>query len=137
MGSRDLTKIHEEYHSQKSQYDRFCTEVVKQITELLSSASVVPALPIQYRVKSWDSILDKFETKGDLLNRLSDLPDIAGIRIVLLFQRDINKVVEVVEATFEVLKKEVLEIDLVKVSSVMVRFIMRLPHQKNGLRSRP
>lgn len=106
MDRRDSTKIHEEYQSQKSQYSRFCTEVVKQLTELLSSASVTPALPIQYRVKSWNSTLDKLETKGDSLKKLSDLPDIAGIRIVLLFQRDIDKVAAIIEATFKVLRKE-------------------------------
>lgn len=106
MGRRDLTKIHEEYQSQKSQYSRFCTEVVTQLSELLSSASVTPALPIQYRVKSWNSILDKLETKGDSLKKLSDLPDIAGIRIVLLFQRDIDRVAAIIEGSLKVLRKE-------------------------------
>ena len=106
MDNRDLDEIYEEYQSQKSQYNRFCTEVVKQLTELISSASVMPALPIQFRVKSWNSILDKLEAKRASLRKLSDLPDIAGIRIVLLFQRDIDKVAGVIEATFKVLQKE-------------------------------
>jgi len=107
MDITDLETIENEYNLSKNRYEKFCIEVVKQLNELISSASIIPALPIQYRVKSFDSILDKIlKTKRDSIRHLSDFPDIAGIRIVLLFERDIDKVVDIIDSNFSVLSKE-------------------------------
>ena len=51
MDANELEKLKEEYRRERPKYEKFCTEVVTQLNEMLSSAGVTPALPIQYRVK--------------------------------------------------------------------------------------
>jgi len=106
MKNSDIDKIYQEYHLKKQLYERFCSEVVNQMNELITSAAISPALPIHFRVKTWNSILQKIERKEYTIDSLSRIPDIAGIRIVLLFQRDMVKIVDIIEDTFKILHKE-------------------------------
>ena len=106
MKKSDIDKIYREYHSQKQLYERFCSEVVNQLNELIASAAISPALPIHYRVKTWNSILQKIERKEYTIGSLNEIPDIAGIRIVLLFQRDMVNIADIIEDTLKILNKE-------------------------------
>lgn len=106
MKKSDIDKIYEEYQSQKQIYERFCSEVVKQLNELISSAAISPALPVHYRVKTWNSILQKIERKACTIGSITELPDMAGIRIVLLFQRDMVKISDIIEQTLQIINKE-------------------------------
>lgn len=85
--AEDLNYLRCEYQKAVGIFERFCSELVTQLNELLRVESVIPALPIQYRVKSWESIEKKCERYGYVASNLNDIPDIAGLRIVLLFER--------------------------------------------------
>lgn len=64
------------------------------------------AFPIEHRVKSWESISEKCERSRLPPVKLSEITDVAGLRIVVLFQRDMDKVSEIIAKHFDVLKKE-------------------------------
>jgi len=71
------------------------------------------AVPIEHRVKTWASIEQKFiRANYDNLRMrfsgasLSELNDLIGIRIILLFKRDIANVREILEKAFRVIDSE-------------------------------
>jgi putative GTP pyrophosphokinase len=109
--------------------DTFCTEVSRQLNRLLADANVTLGFPIEYRVKTWESIAEKLERKTLQLETLADLHDLVGLRIVLLFRRDVDVTCAALEQNFDVLDnydtQERLRDDQFGYSSR--HFIVRLP----------
>jgi len=99
-------KLELEYKEKHFLYNRFCSELVKQLGELLSQANISIAFPIESRVKSWTSICEKCERYKITPQSLNEIEDFAGIRIILIFIRDLRKTCNIVEGNFKVLKKE-------------------------------
>jgi putative GTP pyrophosphokinase len=56
------------------------------------------------RVKEWWSIENKLQRVGLNLQGLKDLQDLVGIRIIVLFKRDITRVTELIERNFNVVR---------------------------------
>jgi len=102
----DMSILKNEYELKKSHYDKLCKEVTTQLSELLRREHIPLALPIESRVKSWESITQKCERGGITPTTLGEIGDIAGLRIVLLFKRDQEKVCEIILQCFEVLETE-------------------------------
>lgn len=102
----DMSILRNEYELKRSQYDKLCKEVKAQLSELLRREHIALALPIESRVKSWESISQKCERGGITPATLGEIGDIAGLRIVLLFKRDQEKVCEIIGQFFEVLEAE-------------------------------
>ena len=61
---------------------------------------------MESRVKQWSSIEEKIERKALNLAAITDLDDLVGIRIILLFVRDLDRVDKAIHDTFEVLSAE-------------------------------
>jgi len=85
---------------------RFCNELSVQITYLLSEAKIQLAAPVEFRVKSWPSIVEKCETTKFSPKNLDDIKDLSGMRIVLLFKRDQDKALKLIEKHFNVISIE-------------------------------
>ena len=101
-----IDKLQVEYQEKQPLYDKICSETMTQLKELIYDAKVTTAFPIEFRVKSWNSIYDKCERNNLNPNDLGEIPDIAGIRIILLFKRDLDKICEIIEHNFDIIKKE-------------------------------
>ena len=104
--STSLEQLSAEYEQLAPLYQSLCQQLVTQLRELLDRESVTLAVPLETRVKTWESIRDKCEQNALEPERVSDLRDIAGLRIVVLFRRDVDKVREVITQNFEVLREE-------------------------------
>lgn len=102
----DIHILRNEYEFKKSRYDKLCKEITTQLSELLRREHIPLALPIESRVKSLDSISQKCERGGITPATLGEIGDIAGLRIVLLFKRDQEKVCEIIRKFFDVLEVE-------------------------------
>lgn len=101
-----LQELEKEYIQLKTLCDSFSIEVTRQITKLLDDNEIKLAVPIQSRTKSWDSIYNKCEQgRFTVKKTVLELQDLIGIRLILLFKRDITKVSELVENHFLVIKK--------------------------------
>jgi putative GTP pyrophosphokinase len=128
-GSKSLDLLENEYRSLVPTAERFCTEISDQINTLLERDQIALALPIESRVKSWGSILDKLGRLTLKINSVKDLNDFVGLRMILLFKRDLDKVCRVLSSTFSVLKQydtqERLKEDQFGYSSI--HFIIELP----------
>lgn len=98
--------LHTEYKENYPLYEKLCSELVTQIEELISEAEISIIFPIESRVKTWKSILHKCQRNHINPEKLEEISDIAGLRIILLFRRDLDKICEIIEHNFEIHKKE-------------------------------
>lgn len=101
-----IDELQVEYQEKQPLYEKLCSEIMTQLNELIYDAEVTTAFPIESRVKSWNSIYEKCERNNLNPNDLGEIPDIAGIRIILLFKRDLDKIYEIIENNFNIIKKE-------------------------------
>lgn len=103
---KDIEKLREEYNLLYTRLNSFSTEASRQLTQLLAQNKIVPAVPIQSRVKEWDSIQAKLERKPRAIHKITELSDLIGLRAILLFQRDVQVVCRIIETHLSILEKE-------------------------------
>ena len=102
----DMSILKSEYELKYSKYDKLCKEVTTQLSELLRREHITLAFPIEYRVKSLESISENCQRLDTIPAALEEIGDIAGLRIILLFRRDQEKVCDIIQECFEVLEVE-------------------------------
>lgn len=101
-----INQLQAEYQEKQLLYTKLCSELVTQLNELISEAGVPLAFPIEYRVKTWKSIYEKCQRRSLCPKELGEIPDIAGLRIILLFIRDLDKSCKIIEQNFKIIQKE-------------------------------
>jgi ppGpp synthetase/RelA/SpoT-type nucleotidyltranferase len=99
-------ELKSEYDNSAPLYNSLCEELSKQIEELLRGANVALAVPLEARVKTLESILDKCERNGLEPEGLGSIADLAGLRVVVLFRRDAVRASEMIRDNFDVLREE-------------------------------
>jgi putative GTP pyrophosphokinase len=102
--SIDINQMELEYKEIVPLLEDFCQEMANQIAKLLYDANVALGFPIQYRVKPWSSLSEKLAR----LSRFKDfreLQDLVGLRIILLFKRDVAIACQVIENYFDVARE--------------------------------
>jgi len=102
----DISILKSEYELKYSQYEKLCKEITTQLSEVLRQRHIALAFPIDFRVKSWESISGNFQRFNKIPAALEEIGDMAGLRIVLLFRRDQEKVCDIIQECFEVLEVE-------------------------------
>jgi hypothetical protein len=55
----EISSIENEYKSLIPVADRFCKEVKNQLDIILSDLEIQLGFPVHYRIKTWDSLLQK------------------------------------------------------------------------------
>jgi GTP pyrophosphokinase len=132
MDKPDLKALESEYRALFPKADSFCGELINQINRLLKDNEIVLAFPIQHRVKTWDSLAEKFESvpMGNL-DTVKKIQDLVGLRLILLFKRDIPRVIKLISSSFSVVRQydtqERLKEDQFGYSSV--HLVIELPKQ--------
>jgi putative GTP pyrophosphokinase len=99
-------KLEAEYQSLHSIMQHFSEELTRQLNELLEQKDISLGVPIQSRVKKIDSIVNKIERNSLSINSIKEMEDLIGLRIILLFDRDVATVCHILNSTFRVLKQE-------------------------------
>ncbi len=96
--------IDEEYSSISETYQTFLRNFSNEVSNLLQEQNISLAFSPTGRMKSIDSVHEKLETgRHPTLDSLSDLNDLVGIRIVLLFPEVKDQVVRLLSDTFDLL----------------------------------
>lgn len=86
--------------------ERLRVALVEQVSRLLRDKQVSLGVPLESRVKPLESLSEKIERKTLALDRLVQLTDLVGIRIILLFKRDLEVVQELISNAFRLLSSE-------------------------------
>lgn len=103
MNTDLLRREHSEISPHAERLRQFMAE---QLSKLLSDAQITLGIPMESRVKEWSSILEKIERKSLIVEDIRSLPDLIGIRTILLFRADLDQVDKVIHETFDVLSSE-------------------------------
>lgn len=82
------------------------TAICEQLDNLLIAQGINLGVPLDCRVKTLDSISEKIERSKLSLRSVTDLEDLVGIRLMLLFKRDLDKIHELITDTFKVIRYE-------------------------------
>lgn len=90
-----------EYDSKYKQYKSFTEEVEHQLRNILEAEGIVYNA-ITSRLKDRESLSRKIDRKNDKYATLSDLTDIAGVRVITYYTEDVDKVAAIVEREFVV-----------------------------------
>lgn len=101
-----LQQLEQEYRRGTALAADFGAEVVRQLGELLEQEKVSLAVPIEHRVKTWLSIAEKLDRKELVISSINELPDLIGVRAILLFRRDVETVCTVIQKGFTILSRE-------------------------------
>lgn len=89
MTTFDSTALLADYETMKSKYETLCSRISEELSAILvTQAKLSLAMPITTRVKAFDSLLDKCHRNGKSPDKVAEINDIAGIRVVFLFQRE-------------------------------------------------
>lgn len=98
----EIEKLRIQYQDNIGRAERLREAVITQLLELFRNSNVALGVPIESRIKDWASISEKVERKNINLVNLLDLQDLIGIRVILLFKRDLAQVHNLICQTFEV-----------------------------------
>ncbi len=94
-------KIISEYKDSILHFNKLKDKCYSLLSELCSHKSI-QIHSISPRVKTEDSLKGKIANKGEKYNSLSDITDIVGVRIITLFEDDVQKVEDIIKSEFEV-----------------------------------
>lgn len=101
-----IDTLHTQFNILIGSANRLRSALAEQFESLLATNKVTLGVPMESRVKSWESVAEKLERKSLQLRRLQDLDDLVGIRIILLFRPDVARIDELIQGTFDVLSTE-------------------------------
>ncbi|KVX01156.1 GTP pyrophosphokinase family protein [Shewanella frigidimarina] len=98
--SLELLKIGYERHIPNAQ--RFMVTIIDQLKELIEKNDITLGTQIESRIKSFQSIEGKISRKKKSIKCITDFDDFVGIRIIVLFKSDIDKICELIKENFSV-----------------------------------
>ena len=113
MNQAHMLRLQQESQDIVPVANQLAQTITTELRHLLHHNGISTAVPLECRVKTWDSIEQKFVRVDYDCCRirfsgasLSDLADLVGIRVIVLFKRDIQKVLEIIEKTFKIVHSE-------------------------------
>lgn len=101
MVSDILSGILSEYDGKCSVYTDFTSNIKDLVTTLLDDAHI-HVLNVEFRTKSKGSLQNKLSRPEERYSTLSDITDIAGIRIITFFSDDVDTVSEIIRREFDI-----------------------------------
>lgn len=110
MSEPHVVRLQQEYRDILPVATHLADTLANELRHLLRREGISLAVPIECRVKTWDSIEQKFVRASYDITQirfsgasLSHLRDLIGLRVIVLFQRDIEQVLSLLESSFRVI----------------------------------
>lgn len=100
------TELREQYTLVRERATRLKDALIQQLTHLLTDNSITLAVPMEGRVKDWNSIEDKILRKSIATSSIYNFDDLIGVRTILLFKRDLLTVDNLIKTNLSVLHSE-------------------------------
>lgn len=86
--------------------DRMKDALLAELGHAVDSLGITLGVPLEGRTKTWTSFEEKLARKSLTIESASDLDDLIGIRIILLFRQDIQEVDKLIHNTLNVIRVE-------------------------------
>ncbi|MCA0978379.1 hypothetical protein LCM19_08385 [Qipengyuania flava] len=98
----DIQELKDEYLRLGPKLEKLQTCMRDQIGTLIEEADLTLGVPLEFRIKEWDSISGKI-TRNELdVRSVSEISDLVGLRTIFLFKNELAKFVSEVRENFEV-----------------------------------
>lgn len=133
MDNSKLNNILQEYASQKDACTICALKIRELLIELLNAESL-KFHSVNDRIKKEESLIKKFNLKNAKYNKLEDMTDIIGIRIITYYSDDIDRVAQLIEENFDVDqknsidKREMLDID--RFGYLSLHYVVKLKKER-------
>jgi len=101
-----IKRLEADYLSIYPVAERLALCIQDQVSALLTKNGISLGVPMERRVKTWPSITEKIDRKLLQVESIREITDLVGLRAILLFRRDIDRVCDLIEQTFVVSSKE-------------------------------
>ncbi len=101
-----LNDLNETYNEFLAKAEKLRSSLVVELDDLFIQADIALGFPIESRVKTWSSISEKIDRKDISLASVVDLSDFIGVRVVLLFRKDLERVKDIITKNFELISSE-------------------------------
>lgn len=99
-----MNELEKEYMQIFEDYNDFLKEIKRLVEKILIKNQVPIAFEISGRIKTFDSILEKISSERFIVKKtVTELNDLIGLRIVLLFPEFKGKVVDILSTEFKLL----------------------------------
>lgn len=93
------SKLKISYSNIEPRAKRLKAALAAELEHLLNEKGVTLGVPIEARVKDWSSIEEKLARKSLSLDKIEELDDLVGLRLILLFRRDLKAVDELLRTS--------------------------------------
>ena len=97
--SSDFKRLKSEYDAHLPKANRLMLCMRDQLEVLLHQNNITLGVPMEARVKTWASIDGKLRRKGQQISCISDVSDIVGLRLILLFRDDVERMHDIITST--------------------------------------
>jgi len=96
----DSQDAKQQYGILRPLYEAFAARVASLVGELLTTSHISHS-QVEHRAKTTDSVAEKVRRKG-YTNPLSDIKDLAGVRVIVYYHDDVQRVAEMIRREFDV-----------------------------------
>jgi ppGpp synthetase/RelA/SpoT-type nucleotidyltranferase len=100
-----IERLKRQYNELSPWAEALCAELSRQININFMYRNISLGFPVQYRVKTWNSIEEKMRRVALRIKSVTDLQDIIGVRVILVFPTEIENVIRCLIAQFAVIKQ--------------------------------
>ena len=102
----ETERLKEAYAGEAERAGRLRKALAEQLETLLATKHVSLGVPLESRVKDWASIEEKIRRKSLSLSAITELPDLIGVRLIVLFKSDQVTVDDILRSQFDVMRIE-------------------------------
>ena len=96
----ELEDLKEQYLAVAPLCQRFGEAIAEHLGSLLERGEVRTASPVAFRVKTWGSIEGKVSQMDRPPDRIEDINDLVGVRVIVLFPGDVDHAIGVIGEAF-------------------------------------
>lgn len=101
-----MTMLTDQYSDNIGMLERFSKSLISEISTLLNENSITLGVPIESRVKTIESLIEKSERKSKNISTIFEIDDLIGIRLILLFHSDVENVESILLKNFNIIERE-------------------------------
>lgn len=127
-------RIRNEYNENKDMYKEFRDCIEKILERLFNKEYHIQ--PITSRIKTVDSIVNKILRPGNSYEKLEDIPDIIGLRIITHFDDDVDRIGEIIKSQFKPSKDNIEDrrrtIDVDRFDYLSLHFLVSVDKDRHG-----
>ncbi|QAZ65968.1 GTP pyrophosphokinase [Solidesulfovibrio carbinolicus] len=98
----NIDSLEADYRANIRRAEELKQNTLDQLVRLFEKHELTLGVPLEGRVKSWSSIVEKIDRKSLDIDKITDLHDLVGIRIILLFIKDIATVDNIIRKNFNI-----------------------------------